>query len=352
MKVCSESKVQWNKKSILILFFLCTLILIFEITVYFARWALLISFVGVGFGVILTPILQSMHSRMKTPRALNAALLTFGFLLLIGSFGFLIVDLLTEQLTTAANSIPQLADKITIRLSEILRQYPWVSSQVDQMGLAATIRDLAQRATHGVWIGGSFFVGVTVACVIGLYVAISPVYYFEGLLSFIPKRHRDFTAKVLCEIAVNLRRWFGAQLLAMTIVGVATTVVLWAIGVDYWLLFGLLAGLLDFVPYLGPILPLTAVLFVNIAIAPWKIPLIIAAFIAIHQFENSVVVPLIFKYRMKFPPALLIAMMLVMGNLFGVIGLLLTPSFFSVFQAIILYFRNEVGRANEIRSDI
>jgi predicted PurR-regulated permease PerM len=211
------------------------------------------------------------------------------------------------------------------------------------MGLAATIKDLAQQATRGVWIGGSFFAGVIVSCVIGLYLAISPTYYFLGLISFIPNQHRDSCEKLLCEIALNLRRWFGAQLLAMTIVGAATTVVLWAIGVDYWLLFGLLAGLLDFVPYLGPTLPLTAVLLVNIAIAPWKIPLVIAAFVGIHQFENSVVVPLIFKYRMKFPPALLIAAMLVMGNLFGVIGLLLTPSFFSVFQTVVLHFRNKSG---------
>jgi predicted PurR-regulated permease PerM len=106
MKVNSKSDSQWSRKGVLILFFLCTLVLIFEMSVYFARWSLLVSLVGVGIGVILTPILESMRLRMKTPRALNAALLAFGFLLLIGFLGFFIVDLLAEQLAAAATTMP------------------------------------------------------------------------------------------------------------------------------------------------------------------------------------------------------------------------------------------------------
>ena len=130
----------------------------------------------------------------------------------------------------------------------------------------------------------------------------------------------------------------------MTIVGVATTLVLWIIGVDYWFVFGVMAGLLDVVPYLGPILPLAAVLIVNIAIDPEKIPWIIFAFIAIHQFENNFIVPLIFKYRMHFPPALLIATMLIMGSLLGVMGLIFTASLFSILQTIYVHYRKSPAK--------
>jgi predicted PurR-regulated permease PerM len=344
VKIPSRSENIWDMRAVLKLFFFCTLIVILEIGVYSARWAFLVSAIGVCFGVILIPVLDSMEVRFKTPRSLNAAIIVLSFISVFGFLGFLLFDLFSEQLASALRNMPQIVDRASVKISEILARYPWISSQFDQMNLTATLKELTQRISHGVWLGGSLVVGLIAASVIGLYTAMSPTYYFEGLLSFIPIRHREGTEKLLGEIAANLRRWFVSQLLAMTIVGVATTLVLWIIGVDYWFLFGLLAGLLDVVPYIGPTLPLTAVLLVNLAIAPWKIPLVVLAFISIHQFENNIVVPMIFRYRMKFPPVLLISTMLIMGSVFGVMGLLLTPGLFTVLHTVVEHYRNNLSR--------
>jgi len=330
---------EWNQKSVLRAFFVCTLIVVFECIAYSVRSGIFVALIGVGLGVVITPVLDFLHTRFKTPRILNAVVFIVSTLTFAGVTGFFLFDLLADQVSAAMAKEPQILAKATARVAEFFGRYPWVPHQIAQLNIGSRLPNIAQQFAHGLWLGGTLVAGIIVSIVIGIYIAMNPSFYVDGALSLVPGTRREDVHQLLQEIAVSLRKWLGAQLLAMLIVGLATTLILRLIGVDYWLLFGVLAGLLDVVPYLGPIIPLAALIVVNLANDPEKIPWIVGAFILIHQFENNVSVPLIFRYRMKFPPAILIATMLITGKLFGVIGLILTPAFFSVFQTIFIHYK-------------
>ena len=348
MDANQQMQFSWSQKSVLRAFFVCTLIVVFECIAYSVRSGIFVALIGVGLGVVITPVLDFLHTRFKTPRILNAVVFIVSTLTFAGVTGFFLFDLLADQVSAAMASEPQIVAKATAKVGELFGRYPWIPNQISQLNIGSGLQNIAQQFAHGLWLGGTLVAGVIVSAVIGIYIAMNPNFYVDSVLSLMPVPHREDIHQLLQEIAVNLRKWFGAQLLAMFIVGLATTLVLWLIGFDYWFLFGVLAGALDVVPYLGPIIPLSALIVVNLANDPEKIPWIIGAFILIHQFENNVSVPLIFKYRMKFPPAILIATMLLTGTLFGLIGLILTPAFFSVFQTILIHYKTSSSSPSAI----
>ncbi len=306
---------------------------------YSVRYNLFVIAAGVGIGAILTTVLDGLHDRLKTPRLLNAFFLIFAIIILFGTLGFFLFDLLADQVSSAIANQPQITAQATKKVAEILVRYPWIAVQFGQFDFGSALQNLVQRLSHGLSLGGTFVASTIISLAIGVYIAMNPVYYYDLALALVPENRRGDLGDLLLKISVNLRKWLFSQLLAMSTVGVATTFALWLIGVDYWFLFGVLSGLLDVVPYLGPIIPLTGLLVVNIAISPEKIPWIICAFIVIHQFENNFVVPLIFKYRMHFPPALLISTMIILGSLLGVLGLIVTPVLFSILQTTFIHYR-------------
>lgn len=167
---------------------------------------------------------------------------------------FLIYDLISNQLSAARHNIPYLFQMLREKSYLYRTRHSWLEPWVANLNLEDTVYRLSTQLVRGFKIGASALAGFILVFVIALYTAVTPSYYFEGFLSLLPSNQRSRTREVLLAVGSNLRRWFGAQLIAIVTVGTMVALGLWLVGLEYWLLFGLISGLLDIVPWVFTVL--------------------------------------------------------------------------------------------------
>ena len=164
--------------------------------------------------------------------------------------------------------------------------------------------------------------GLLLIIFLAIYIAADPDMYHRGVMHLFPRRHRNRVGEVLSAIAGVLRKWLVTQLIAMASIGAVTTIVLLILDVKAAFALGVIAGLLEFVPTVGPILsavPAIAMAFVD---SPDKALYVTIAYIGIQFLENHVLIPLLMKGGMDLPPALTILAQALMTLLFGFLGLM------------------------------
>lgn len=121
--------------------------------------------------------------------------------------------------------------------------------------------------------------------------------------------------------AHTLRQWITAQLMSMTIVGILTGLGLWAAGIPLAFILGLIAALLAFIPNIGPVLAAVPALLLALAQGPSTVMWVAAVYIVVQGLESYAITPIIQKEKVSLPPALIIAAQLLLGVLFGILGL-------------------------------
>lgn len=169
-------------------------------------------------------------------------------------------------------------------------------------------------------------VNIIVIVALGFYLALHSRFYFRGLVRLFPIRTRPRVAEIGEEVGTTLRWWLLGQLVTMTVVGVITTIGLWLLGIPLAGTLGLITGLLEFAPFIGPILAAVPAVLIAFTQSPMDALYVIVLYIAIQQIEGYLITPYVQQRAVELPPALTIFAQLLMGVLFGLFGLLLaTP---------------------------
>jgi len=163
---------------------------------------------------------------------------------------------------------------------------------------------------------------VVLVLVGGIYFASNPKLYRTGLIKLVPPSGRGLASEALDDLARALRLWLLGQLIAMALVGILTGVGLWFIGLPSALTLGLLAGLLEFIPYLGPILSAIPALVLAIAAGPEQALWTLALYAFVQQSENHLMQPLIQQRTVDIPPAVLLFGVIAAGIAFGAVGVI------------------------------
>lgn len=179
------------------------------------------------------------------------------------------------------------------------------------------------------------FGGFVLVLFLAVYIAAEPDLYQRGLLLLFKPPTRKRLAPVLSAIAVKLRRWLGTQAIAMLIIGTITTVLLMIIGVRAAVPLGVIAGILEFIPNIGPTLsavPAIAMAFVD---SPQKALIVMFAYWGIQFLENNLLIPYLMKEHLDLPPALTMMVQVIMAYMFGLMGLFVaTPLLAAVFVIV------------------
>ena len=155
-----------------------------------------------------------------------------------------------------------------------------------------------------------------------IYLAAQPQLYRTGLVKLFTPGKRPLIETAYDECGKALKLWLLGTLVSMCVVGICTAIGLWLLGVPSWLALGLLAGLLEFVPIVGPIaasIPAVLLAFTQ----SFELALFTAAlFLVVQQLEGNVIQPIVQRYAVDLPPALLLFSVVAGGSLFGVVGVL------------------------------
>jgi predicted PurR-regulated permease PerM len=313
--------------------------------VWYLAPVLLLAFAAVLVAVILRALAEVLETR--TPISRRWSLTVAGLAILVG---FLAVSVLfgaqmraqiagiSERLPSAVNSFGR-----ELGIGDLTAQLP------QMMGVGTGASFVARLAGIGVAVLGGLadFLLVVIA---GVFIASDPKIYRDGLVKLFPPSQHERIRGSLDASGEALKLWLGAQLIAMTFVGVLAALGLWLIGLPSPFALGLIAGLLDFVPFVGPILgALPAVLIastVDGATVLWTILL----FTVIQQLESNVVFPLVGRRMVSLPPALALFAILATGVLFGPLGLVVGfPLAVVVFVLVKkLYVRETLGEETPV----
>ncbi len=289
------------------------------------RHLLLLTFLAVIFAVLLRASGRFIADRIPVSRPISVILVAVAGVVLVGLAGLFVVPVLIAQGQDLARNYPGLTENLHKRLDDTpLLGRAW--EQVKSQFSLPSPGDVMSRAGSVLSVASGALSDLVFLLFTALFLALSPDTYVHGLQLLVPERYRGFTLRLLDELGHTLRAWFGGQLAAMTTIGVLIGLGLWALGVPYALAFGVLAGLLDFIPYLGPILGAVPAILLAFTQSPATALWVTALFLVVQQIEGNVVQPMMQESAVKIPPALLLVVLFGMGELFGLTGLIVaTP---------------------------
>lgn len=265
---------------------------------------------------------------------------------IVGALATMFGALIGEQFTAVADALPDAINN--------LGAYVGVSDAADRVeealqGSIHATTILPRAAGAGYTLLGAFtnLVLVTVA---GIYLASDPDLYKLGVAKLFPRHQHQLVVETMDAVGGALRLWLLGQLVVMVLVGVLSGLGYWWVGLPAPIALGVIAGLTNFIPFLGPFLGAApAVVFAlneSLPILFWTIGV---AFV-VQQVEGDVITPLIQRRTLSLPPALALFAIVVFGIAFGVVGVLLAvPLTVMAFVAVKkLYVREALGRSTDV----
>jgi predicted PurR-regulated permease PerM len=220
-----------------------------------------------------------------------------------------------------ANSLAEQVPEAWHSILEALRREPSLSRFVSADSPPPSPHVSGERLLSGA--GGVLEVlsGAVVIFFIGLYGAAKPDAYGRAVLLLVPPWHRDRAEVVLDHLATSLIRWLAGRAIAMAMVGVVVTIGLYAMKIPLAGILGVLAGWLTFIEYLGAIASAAPALLLALSRGKGFVLGVGVLFAVAHLLEGYVLTPLLSRAMARLPPAYTLAAQVVLGSVFGVIGL-------------------------------
>lgn len=305
---------------------------------------LLLVFVAALLAVYLSWLTDHLERRLRLSRGLGLTAAVGVTLAVVAGAGALILPPVVLQTQELVSGLPRYLAQAQAALASVVRNTP-VLRQTEladpQSGLVAqVIADAADylrgAALPYVKAGGKVFIEGFSVLVMGLYLARRPQQYSAGLVAVVSPRWRPLAAAVLGDAAQTLRAWVVAQLINMTVLGLLTAIGLWALGVPYWLAFGVFTGVVSIVPYFGTLVStLLPALFVLGSGGVVKALAVVALGAGVHAVEANLVIPLVMQHRVALPPVLTILSVLVVAKLLGAVGLIVAVPVLAVTMVVV-----------------
>ena len=187
--------------------------------------------------------------------------------------------------------------------------------------------------------------------VAALYFAASPGLYVRGTLRLLPPERRERGAAILAALAHSLRWWFVGQACDMVVVGLLTAIGLAVLGVPLAGTLGVVAGLCNFVPYIGALAGAVPAILIALGQGPMQALSVAGLFLVVQTLEGNVIAPTVQRRTVELPPVLTIFSQTVLGALFGPLGLILATPMTAAAMVLVrkIYIEELLGDRSEAR---
>ena len=323
-------------------------VVVILVLLWYAIDVVLLAFIGVLLAILLRAPADWLRSRTGLSEGWS-----------LGLVGAVFVALLVIGAVLFGRGIATQALQLVDRIPEIVESF---KEQLGQNELGARVVALAESSGmfsggDGQFIGrglgliGSTFgalANVLIVLFFALFMAADPKPYVEGALFLVARRRRKRVREVLYEIGNVLRRWLVGQSALAACVALLTGAGLFLLGAPFALALAILAGLMEFVPYIGPFVAAIPAILVGFAEGPQLALYIALLFLAIQMIESYVLAPLIQHRAVHLPPAAILFAQVLMGVIVGALGVAVaTPLAAAVMVAVsMLYVEDALGDKN------
>ncbi len=295
--------------------------------IWYAADVFLLIFAGVLLAVFLRGLSDPLSKNTGINAGWSLTIVVLGLCVLIGVGGWLIAGQVAAQFDQLAESVPSSMAK----LEQYLRQYAWGRKLLERAPLANQLilgrTDVLTRVTgaFSTLLGIATTVGIVLF--VGIYLAVDPGLYRRGLVRLNPLNKRSRAEEVCDAVGHTLRWWLLGRLFSMVVVGIATTVGLWLLGIPAPIALGFITFLLVFIPYLGPILAAVPALLSALSLPDAMEPVYVGLlYLGIELLEGYLLTPFVQARTVGLPPAFTLTAQVLMGVLMGIPGIMLaTP---------------------------
>lgn len=322
---------------------------------YVARAALFPYALGLVAAYLLLPAVNFVDRyipdrlrQRNLSRLLAVVLVYLAAILVIAAFVAFLVPVVADQFAFFRQRLPYYTRQGHELIEEWFGKYqatiPLNIQQTVQDNLeklAGTIgRALQQGITRTLSV-----VSTTISFLLGMMVIPFWLFYIlhdqkrvsDGLFSLVPERYRADVSNVLHITDDILSAYIRGQLLLCLVIGAMATIGLFIVGVDFALLLGIVAGLFEFLPFIGPILGAIPALVVALIQSPTTALWTLVVFLFIQQVENIFLAPRIAGESVKLHPALVMVVLVVGNEALGIWGMLIAVPFTAIVRDVFKY---------------
>jgi predicted PurR-regulated permease PerM len=293
------------------------------------RNVLLLALTAIVFAVVLNRGAERLQRRIPDRRASVLVLLS-SVLVVLGILGIIIVPPFINQLQDLIGFAPQIIDRIQNWVDSLGNIVPGLSIQDYQSvdSILSQLRSIDLEMIFGrffKWFSNTLTVtlNLLLVTVLTIMLLLNPKAYRKLFLRTFPASNRQQVERVLDNCEDAIAGWFIGILFNMTVIALMSMTGLWILGIPLAFANGLLAGLLAFIPNIGPVVSVVPPAAIALLEAPWKALAVIILYVVIQQIESNVLTPLVMKRQVSLLPAVTLLSQVIFAIFFGFLGLLL-----------------------------
>ena len=303
----------------------------------------LILFGAILMGTVIRPAVTWLHQR-GLPRIAGVILVYLVLLALLAGFVLLVVPLIVEQGTKIAVSVPgyyqslrawmvSYPNSLIVRLSEFLPATLPDLAPVQQTG--QQMLDSAGQAVGYMTTAANIIFLATAILLLAFHWTLDGPRTIQSMLLLVPKGSRESLRELISAMETKIGSFIVGQSVLCLIVGSMALVAYLLIGLPDALILALMAGMLEAVPLVGPLLGALPAAVVALSIAPSKLVWVIIATVIIQQVENSLLVPRVMRKAVGVNPFVSLLAIFAFSSLFGLAGALMAIPIAAILQLIL-----------------
>lgn len=331
---------RWFRRSLAVMAGIAVALVLWQL-----QQLLLVGFASALVGLMLADFTALMQRWLKLPFAVAlaaAVLLPLAVLAVIfGLFGTMMVEqfiILSEKFPAALAAVEGLARATPLGREALAQVQGFVPKMEQLVGLAqATLANI-----------GSAITGLAVVLVAGLYLAAQPRLYVDGVIALFAPSVQLRVTETLAAVRAALTAWLKGQAIGMAFVAVGTSVGLAIVGLPSPLAIGLVAGLCEFVPYLGVVLVAIPTTILGFGQGVDTGIFTIIALVVVQQVQGNLVMPLAQSRFGDLPPVITIFSLIAAGTLLGPLGVVLAVPLTVVGMALLKLRLARAGRSSPL----
>ncbi len=318
---------RWKKIEISTGTIIKTILIILAIWFLFIiRDILAIFFVSIVLVAGIEPAVNWMHKK-RIPRSLGVLIIYLLLFVAISFLIYLLIPPIQDQFVDFTRDLPQYLEKIERPFEDLATGLKGSSFNLENGNITNKIGENVSRqienvfsTTKGLFSG---FIATLVVLTLAFYISVKEDSFQKFISLVVPDKHERYAVSLVTRIKVRVGRWMQGQLFLMLVVFLLDFLGLWLIGLPHPLVLAVFAGVLEIVPYVGPIAAAIPGVILGFLISPLAGVLAILVYFIVQQLENHIITPQVMKKAVGLNPIAVILALLVGIKLGGILGAIL-----------------------------
>lgn len=305
--------------------------------IFLARDIAVWFFFALIISLLLDPAINFLR-RLRFPKVLAVILIYLSIFGLLGLIIYLTAPIFIFEVNQLSQNIPDYFEKI----NPLLKNLGFDIAKNFQDLTVNLISRLQESSASIIRAISVFFGGIASTIMIfafAFYMSLEDKGLEKVLSLLAPTKYEKHISTIFEKSQYKVSGWFGARILACLFVGIVSFIVFFLLGVKYSFTLSLISGVLNFVPFIGPLITgILAFLFVGVSNS-WTLAIyIIIALYIIQATENTFITPLLIKKFLDLPPILVLISLLVGGTIFGILGMIFVVPVFGIIYEFLKEF--------------